>query len=151
MKALKGWTSSPLRVKHVVDLLKFPWPWGDASVEEVHSSHFFEHVPGKSSEVHGGVPLSPCARRERLRSFARTTARAIQDFTHEWPPVAAETFLYFNKGWREQNKLTHGYYDLKCDFDFSYGYAAPGRGLSGRTRLASSGSSTTSIPRTIST
>jgi hypothetical protein len=48
--------------------------------------------------------------------------RAYQDFTHQWPPVVPEAFLYFNKGWREGNKLTHGYYDIKCDFDFTYGF-----------------------------
>lgn len=48
--------------------------------------------------------------------------RAMQDFTHAWPPVIAESFLYFNKGWRETNKLTHGEYSMKCDFDFGYGY-----------------------------
>lgn len=49
--------------------------------------------------------------------------RAYQDFTHAWPPVYAESFLYFNKKWREENKLTHGAYAMKCDFEFGYGYA----------------------------
>jgi hypothetical protein len=115
-------------IKHVVDLLKFPWPFGDASVEEVHSSHFYEHIPGK---------LRPKFMEELYRILVpegkativcpyHSSVRAIQDFTHEWPPVAAESFLYFNKGWREQNRLTHGYYDMKCDFDFSYGYVING-------------------------
>ena len=31
------------------------------------------------------------------------------------------SYLYFNKQWREQNKLDH--YPIHCDFDFNYGYA----------------------------
>ena len=27
------------------DLLQFPWPFEDSSVDELFSSHFFEHVP----------------------------------------------------------------------------------------------------------
>jgi hypothetical protein len=115
-------------VKHVVDLLKFPWPFEDASVEEASCAHFFEHVPGK---------LRPKFMDELYRILVpegkativcpyHSSVRAIQDYTHEWPPIAAETFLYFNKGWREQNKLTHGFYDMKCDFDFSYGYVING-------------------------
>lgn len=32
-------------VKHVVNLLSFPWPWTDGSVGEAHCSHFLEHLP----------------------------------------------------------------------------------------------------------
>ena len=115
-------------VKHVVDLLKFPWPWKDASVEEAHCSHFFEHVPqmlrGKfMDELHR--VLVPEGKATFICPYY-TSIRATQDFTHMWPPISPNTFLYFNKGWREQNKLTHGHYDLKCDFDFVYGYAING-------------------------
>lgn len=110
---------------YVHDLFKFPWPFGDDSVEEAHASHFFEHVPAKVRPkfmdelyrilVPGGKVTIICP--------YYTSIRAIQDFTHEWPPISPNSFLYFNRGWREQNKLTHGYYDLKCDFDFSYGWS----------------------------
>ena len=46
--------------------------------------------------------------------------RAYQDYTHKWPPVCENSFLYFNKGWRDVNRLDH--YDATCDFDFTYGY-----------------------------
>lgn len=36
--------------KHKVDLLKFPWPWADNSVEELHCSHFIEHIPAREVE-----------------------------------------------------------------------------------------------------
>jgi hypothetical protein len=111
-------------VKHVVDLFTFPWPFGDASVEEAHLSHFFEHVPnllrGKFMDELYRI-LIPEGKATVICPY-HSSIRATQDFTHEWPPISANTFLYFNKGWREQNKLTHGHYNLKCDFDFYYGY-----------------------------
>jgi predicted SAM-dependent methyltransferase len=36
--------------KHKVDLFKFPWPWEDNSVDELHASHFVEHIPARPLE-----------------------------------------------------------------------------------------------------
>ena len=36
--------------KHVVDLLKFPWPFADESVDELHCSHFAEHIHAREIE-----------------------------------------------------------------------------------------------------
>jgi predicted SAM-dependent methyltransferase len=38
------------KATHKVDLWKFPWPFGDASVEEIHCSHFLEHIPAREVE-----------------------------------------------------------------------------------------------------
>ena len=38
------------KAKHKVDLFKFPWPFEDASVEEINCSHFLEHVPAREIE-----------------------------------------------------------------------------------------------------
>lgn len=107
----------------VFDLRKPKWPWATGSVSEIVCSHFFEHLTGK----------------ERIRfmdeawrilkpegKFSITvpywsSMRAIQDPTHEWPPVCEASFLYFNKKWREDNKLDH--YNIKSDFDYTYGYS----------------------------
>jgi predicted SAM-dependent methyltransferase len=112
-------------VKHVVDLLKFPWPFPDGSCDELHCSHFFEHVPGLlrgkfMDEVYR--ILVPEGKITIICPYY-TSIRATQDFTHEWPPVSPNSFLYFNRKWREDNKLTHGHYEIKSDFDFVYGYA----------------------------
>jgi hypothetical protein len=98
----------------------FPWP--DNSVGEVHCSHFFEHIPALVRPLfmdelwrvmaHGAKALF-------ITPFSRSY-RATQDFTHEWPPITEQSYLYFNKSWREANKLTHGYYDMQCDFDWMY-------------------------------
>ena len=104
------------------DLFKFPWPFDNESVAEVHCSHFFEHVPqqlrGKFMDelyrvlVKGGTGF--------FITPYWSSMRAIQDPSHMWPPIAESSYLYFNKGWREANKLDH--YDIHCDFDFGYGY-----------------------------
>lgn len=104
------------------DLMTFPWPWKDSSVEEIWCSHFFEHIPGPARIKF----MDECYR--ILIPEAKFTIvvpywaspRAIQDPMHMWPPVSEQSFLYFNQGWREANKLTH--YLGSCDFDFTFGY-----------------------------
>ena len=110
---------------YVHDLLSFPWPFKESSVEEAHLSHFFEHIPAM---------LRPLFMDELFRVLASdgkvtiitpyfNSVRATQDYTHEWPPISPNSFLYFNKKWREENKLTHGLYEMTCDWDFTYGYS----------------------------
>lgn len=105
------------------DLFKFPWPVESNSVEEAFSSHFFEHVPGLlrgqfMDELYRVLaPKASCA----LICPYWSSPRAVQDFTHTWPPIVEQSFLYFNKQWRIDNKLDH--YPVSCDFDFTYGYA----------------------------
>jgi len=105
-----------------VDLMKFPWPWDSESVEEIHCSHFFEHIPGPTripfmDECHR--ILAPGGKITIIVPYW-SSPRSIQDPMHAWPPVAEQSFLYYNKGWREANKLTH--YLRSCDFDFTFGY-----------------------------
>lgn len=105
-----------------VDLMKVPWPWRDESVEEVFSSHFFEHVPGPQR-----IPFMDELWRILVIGGKATiitpyfsSRRAVQDPTHAWPPLCEQSYLYFNKGWREQNKLQH--YLGTADFDFTFAY-----------------------------
>jgi hypothetical protein len=107
------------------DLLVYPWPFEDGSVGEVYCSHFFEHIPGLDrprwmEELYR--VLVPGAKATVITPYYKSP-RATQDFTHQWPPVSEESYLYFNKAWRERNGLTHGLYDVKADFDYTYGYA----------------------------
>lgn len=127
----------------VHDLFKFPWPIETESVEEAFSSHFFEHVPAKlrfrfMEEMHrilvpckcpGECPSqtgwsTPCPEQGGKATFITpywSSMRSIQDPTHEWPPICEASYLYFNRKWRETNKLDH--YPVNCDFDYGYGYA----------------------------
>lgn len=105
-----------------VDLLKFPWPWEDNSIDELHCSHFIEHIPMAETEQGKDLFLAffdeayrvlkpegvftvicPCARNNR----------AFQDPTHR-RFIVAETFLYLNRDWRKMNGLDH--YLGECNF-----------------------------------
>lgn len=107
----------------VHDLFTFPWPFEAGSVEEVYSSHFLEHVPGSLrfkffDELHRILIVGG---KVSIIVPYWSSCRAIQDPTHQWPPISESSFAYYNKKWREDNKLDH--YDVHCDFDFVYGYA----------------------------
>jgi len=120
----EGFTGVDLFAKTDIkaDLLKFPWPWRDNSVEELWCSHFFEHIPGPTR-----VPWMDEAWRILIPNGKLTiivpywsSPRAIQDPMHQWPPLSEQSFIYFNKEWRTLNKLNH--YLGRADFDFTYGY-----------------------------
>lgn len=115
-------------VDTVMDLFTTPWPFDSDTIEEVHCSHFFEHVPAKRrfawmNELHR--IMKPGAKAVIIVPYW-ASQRSVQDPTHEWPPICENSFLYFNKKWREDNLLTHGpYAECVADFDFSYGFSMP--------------------------
>lgn len=108
---------------YVWDLTIFPWPIDDQVVDEIYCNHFFEHLTGSQRISF----MEECYR--IMKDGAKlsiivpywSSMRAIQDPTHQWPPVCEASFIYFNKEWRKLNKLEH--YPITCDFDFAYGYA----------------------------
>ena len=108
----------------VCDLTKFPWKFAKSgTVDEVFASHFVEHLDGSErikfmEEVYR--ILKPGGKATFITPYYNSI-RASQDPTHKWPPVSEASYLYFNKQWRDMNKLSH--YNIKCDFDFNYGYA----------------------------
>jgi hypothetical protein len=118
--------SADCKADIVHDLRVTPWPFKDGEVTEVWCSHFFEHLSGPErmafmDELYR--VMKPGAQATLITPYWNSM-RAIQDPTHAWPPVCEASYLYFNKGWREQNGLQH--YPIKCDFDFGYGYALDG-------------------------
>ena len=106
----------------VHDLTKFPYPFKDQSVDAIFSSHFVEHLDGIErmkffDECYrilkpGGVM--------RLMHPYYKSVRAVQDPTHKWPPISENSYFYWDKTWRESNKLDH--YPIKCDFEFNIYY-----------------------------
>lgn len=105
------------------------WPWEDDSVEEIHASHFLEHLTGEQ-RVHF---MNEAYR--VLKEGGKATVitphwasnRAYGDFTHQWPPVSEMSYYYVKKEWRDANAP---HTDIKwnekgysCNFDATWGYS----------------------------
>ena len=109
-----------------VDLLSFPWPWADGSVDAVHCSHFVEHIPmayidaDNREHARAGLDrkdlfcaffdevhriLKPGGKATIIVPYGRHS-RGFQDPTHR-RFIVEETFLYLNAEWRAANKLEH--------------------------------------------
>jgi hypothetical protein len=104
----------------VHDLETYPWPFADNSVDEVHCSHFVEHIRDLNAfmnELHRVMKVGAHA---TVIAPYYTSVRASQDPTHV-RFISEQSFLYYNKAWRVANGLSH--YPINCDFDFTYGYA----------------------------
>jgi predicted SAM-dependent methyltransferase len=120
------------QVDIVADLEKFPWTFAkDNSIDEIFCSHYVEHTPDlikfmdecyRILKPGNYVEGQPQVDGPKMTVFAPyySSVRAWQDPTHK-RAISEMTFLYFNKGWRVQNKLNH--YGIKSDFDFTYGYS----------------------------
>ena len=107
-------------VDKVMDLEVFPWDIESESVDEIFCSHYAEHTPDLikfMDEIYRILKVGGVA---KIIVPYGSSIRAFQDPTHK-RFLFAETFLYFNKQWREINRLEH--YDIKSDFDFTYGYS----------------------------
>jgi hypothetical protein len=108
-------------VDKVADLTK-PWPWADASVTEVHASHFVEHLTA-DQRVHFVNELwrvlIPGGTAQVITPWWAST-RAYGDLTHQWPPVTPFWHLYLNKEWREAN-APHSNYDDAVNFVITHG------------------------------
>lgn len=106
-----------------------PWPWEDGSVEEIHASHFLEHLTA-AQRVHF-VNEAFRVMKEGAKATIITphwaSNRAYGDFTHQWPPVAEMWYYYLKREWRAVNAPhtdkewnPQGY---DCNFDATWGYS----------------------------
>lgn len=109
------------KVDIVCDLTQ-KWPWDDASVTEVHASHFVEHLTA-TERIHFCNELyrvlivgAKCT----LITPHWDSCRAYGDLTHQWPPVSEFWFYYLSKGWRANNAPHNDGYN--CDFACTWGY-----------------------------
>ena len=106
----------------VHDLTKFPYPLKDESVDAIHTSHFIEHLDGTErmkffNECYR--VLKPGGKMRHTHPYYKSV-RAVQDPTHKWPPISENSYFYWDKTWREANKLDH--YPINCDFEFNIYY-----------------------------
>jgi len=72
-------------------------------------------ITDPDGRVHGGTM--------KIIAPYYTSMRCWQDPTHR-RAISEATFLYFNKAWREANRLEH--YGIVSDFDYVYGYDISG-------------------------
>jgi len=103
----------------VMDLEKFPWKFKSDSIDEINCSHYIEHTVDLIKFMDECCRILKTGGKMTVIAPYYANIRAWQDPTHK-RAISEASFLYFNKAWREQNKLTH--YDIKSDFDFTYGY-----------------------------
>jgi ubiquinone/menaquinone biosynthesis C-methylase UbiE len=105
----------------VHDLEVYPWPIESDSVEEAVCNHYFEHVTDSFKFMNEVARVMKVGAQITINCPYYTSARASQDPTHK-RGISEMSFLYYNKKWREDNKLSHYPVDDACDFDYTYGY-----------------------------
>jgi SAM-dependent methyltransferase len=103
----------------VHDLTVFPWPFEDNSVEDLICCHVFEHIDGpiRGKFMDEVWRILQTGGKITVTTPAPWTDRAIQDFSHLWPPVCAASYAYYSRDWREKNQLQHHVYNLRCNFN----------------------------------
>ncbi len=105
-----------------LDPEKVTWKLANESVEEAYCAFRFNRIPGSQRMEWMAelwrvlIPNGKCT----IITPYWASPRAIQDPESQWPPICEQSFLYFNKNFRDQNKVV---FDKDCDFDFTYGYA----------------------------
>jgi len=104
----------------VHDLDAYPYPFDDNSVDEIHASHIIEHLKDLCAFMDEMYRIMKPDTKLTVIAPYYSSMRAWQDPTHK-RAISEVTFMYFNKGWRDINKLDH--YGIKCNFEFTYGYA----------------------------
>lgn len=112
----------------VADLGVVPLPFEDASVDEIYTSHFMEHL----TAPHRCQLMNECFR--VLKADGKMTiivphwasSRAYGDPTHQWPPIGEMWFYYLSKTWRAENAphtdIEHWPSGYACDFECTWGY-----------------------------
>lgn len=106
----------------VHDLTVLPWPFADGSVEEAYSAQFFEHLTGaqRIDFMHELYRILRPGGTATIITPYWTSGRAMQDPTHQWPPLLESSYLYFSAEWRRAQGLDH--YGIRCDFEFRFGF-----------------------------
>lgn len=106
--------------------LRDTWKWEDGSVDEVHCSHFVEHLtaPERIHFVNELCRVLIPGGTATIIVPHWSSARAYGDLTHQWPPVSEFWFYYLLASWRETNAPHNDAYT--CDFDATWGYAMHG-------------------------
>lgn len=102
----------------VMDVSADKWPWPDSTVDEIHASHFLEHLTA-SQRIHfineAWRVLKPGGKAHIITPHWCSN-RAFGDLTHQWPPVSEMWYSYLCIPWRKDNAPHNTEY--VCDFEF---------------------------------
>jgi SAM-dependent methyltransferase len=103
------------KVDFVLDIVNDKWPWKENTVDEIHCSHFLEHLTGKEridffNKIY--TILKPKGKVTIITPHW-SHERAYGDPTHQWPPVTGWLYLYLIRDWRANNAPHVGY---TCNF-----------------------------------
>jgi len=107
-------------VDQVMDLEQYPWDIESESAQEIICNHYVEHTTDLIKFMDEVYRILKQGGQIRISCPYYTSMRCWQDPTHK-RAISEASFMYFNKQWRDVNKLDH--YGIKSDFDFVYGYA----------------------------
>lgn len=111
----------------VLDVRK-PWPWMDGQIEEVHCSHFVEHLTAmeRCHFVNELYRVMRPGAKATIIVPSWSSNRAYGDPTHQWPPVSEMWFYYLSKDWRAtqapHTDRAHWPQGFACDFEATWGY-----------------------------
>lgn len=122
------------KVDVVTDLRFGPWPWEDNSVDEVHCSHFLEHLTNFNDKWERVLFFNELGR--ILKPGGKATiifphwcsTRFYGDPTHK-EPFSEMGFYYLSKDWRAGNsphcdsRTAPGPHSYNCDLEASWGYS----------------------------
>ena len=107
----------------IVADLRDTWKWEDDSVDEVHASHFIEHLtaPERIHFVNELYRVLKPGAKATVITPHWASNRAYGDLTHQWPPVSEMWFYYLSREWRAANAPHNDFYT--CDFACTWGYS----------------------------
>lgn len=115
-------------VDMVMNVAADPWPWEDGSVEEVHCSHFLEHLTGKERVkfMNELCRVMKQGAKATIITPHWASNRAYGDFTHQWPPVSEMLWYYLDADWRKtqapHNDAQWNPDGYTCNFSATWGY-----------------------------
>lgn len=108
------------------------WPFENDSVDEIHASHFIEHLTQKERAhfMNEAYRVMKAGAKATVITPHWASNRAYGDITHQWPAVSEMFFYYLKQEWRD-TQAPHT--DIKwnkdgfnCDFDATWGYSFGG-------------------------
>ena len=104
-------------------------PYGDSTVDEIHCSHFLEHLT-QEERVHFLNEAWRVMRKDAKMSVITphwASNRAYGDPTHKWPAVSEMFFYYISKAWRAtqapHTDIEFNPAGFRCDFSATWGYS----------------------------